>query len=196
MEISFGDATENQISNIYAFAYIELLNQVERLRRRSAAVVRSRQLLRSFLSEKQRREFSQNRQIVVIGSLGGRYRLYPHTGACKGLERHGKRWFAVRRFCLHDPEGLLPPADVSLAQMLLLLQDEAAFLAKANVTEQRSTLWNGDWLRRLNAARCERREEAARQGEPDPGLGLRASEVEPLRARLVDAMVERLDLVS
>lgn len=90
----------------------------------------------------------------------------------QAVERHGSREFAVGpTFCLHDPEQVLPPADVSLAHLLMLRTDEPGFVSAANQYESRSMLWNSDWLRRRAhfrrdpEHRRELAESAARQTE-------------------------------
>jgi len=126
-------------------------------KKRAKAQRRARALLRSFLTPQQKKHLRDRRGFFVRGSLGGMYRLHPATGTVYRVEKHGKRWFGVIRYCLHDEDNVMPPADLSLGQMLLLLSDEQAFLDEANATDERSrTLWNGDWLRRLNQARRER----------------------------------------
>lgn len=126
---------------------------------REAVQQRARRLLRSYLTKAQRKELRDRRHVRVIGSAGGRYKLYPGTGVAYGCELHGTRWFGVKSYCLHDADRVMPPADVTLGQMLLLLSDEPSFLATANMTDRRSwCLWNGEWLRRLNRAKRERAE--------------------------------------
>ena len=48
----------------------------------------------------------------------------------------------------------MPPADLSAAHLLMLLSDEAAFLATANARDARDQLWNRDYLRRLRQRRA------------------------------------------
>lgn len=106
-------------------------------------------LLKSWLTRTQRRELTKRREVTITGSSGGRYRLRPMTGACYAVERHGSRLFACGpSFCLHDPERILPPADVSLAHLLMLRTDEPGFLAAANHHANTSLMWNSEWLRR------------------------------------------------
>lgn len=114
-------------------------------------------LLRSFLAGGQLRELRSRRYFTVVGSLGGWYRLRPSCGHVARVEKHGSRWFERDRFCLHDPDNVMPPADVSLGHMLLLVSDESEFLALANRSPVNSLLWDGDWLRSLYAARRARK---------------------------------------
>ena len=115
-------------------------------------------LFLSLLTPAQRAEYRCTRRVLLRGSAGGRYRLRPSTGRVCQVEKHGSRWYTVTSYCLHDPDGALPPADSSIGHLLLLLSDEPAFLAEANATDRRSTtLWNGPWLRRLRRAQIARR---------------------------------------
>lgn len=123
-----------------------------RERQRGVPQRRARELLRSWLSPAQRAELSKSRCVTVIGSAGGRYRLHPETGNTKRVELHGTRWFSKASYCLH-PDEWIPPADVALAHYLLLRTDEPAFLAQANEHPNTSSLWDGAYLRRINAAR-------------------------------------------
>jgi len=140
----------------------------QRLRRalRGRAQRRARGLLCSLLSTDQRAELGRRRYVTVVGSAGGIYRLFPGTRGAQRVVRHGRHWYAAASYCLHDPENELPPADVTVAQMLLLMADEPAFLATANATP--SFLWDGQWLRRL---RARRREEAGRAVTAEEGRG-------------------------
>jgi hypothetical protein len=129
-----------------------------------AAQLRARGLLRSLLSAEQKRMLDNRRYFYVTGSAGGTYRLRPEFGSCDGVVKHGKNFFASVRYCFHDPEGILPAADVTIGQMLHILSDEADFLARANSKPIQSDLWDGEYLRRIRTARAARRaaeEEAA-----------------------------------
>ena len=137
------------------------LIRYERDRRGGPEQRRALRLLRTWLTPTQRRDLRNRREFAVTGSVGGRYRLRPATGAAQAVERHGTREFAIGTiFCLHDPAEILPPADVSLAHLLMLLTDELGFLTSANHHVSHSTLWDGVWLRRLHAARRARAEAA------------------------------------
>ncbi len=114
-------------------------------------------LLRSFLSTTQTAQLRSNKAFLVETPSGKSYRLYPRMGTVEQVTRHGRSWFVFRRFCLHDdPDASgsrMPPADLSLAHMLLLLADEAEFLRLANASTARDQLWNGEYRRRLARAR-------------------------------------------
>lgn len=107
-------------------------------------------LFRSWLTPRERTELRKLRRVTVTGTAGGRYRIWPNTGLTQRIERHGSRWFGKASYCLHPLEWV-PPADVALAHYLTLKTDEPAFIAAAN--EHRTQLWDGAYLRRLNAAR-------------------------------------------
>lgn len=131
----------------------------ERTERRSAAQKRAMGLLRSLLTPEERAHLrrTHGRCFHVVGSAGGVYRLRPRSRSAERVEKHGSRWFAVERFCYHDPDNELPPADVTIGQMLLLRCDEPGFRAAANVTPALDMLWNGDYLRRFSRRSRHRR---------------------------------------
>lgn len=143
--------TEAEMRDVVTLTFYVARMKDEKRRRAQRRALR---LLRSWLPEPQRQQLRRSQQFKVRGSAGGRYRLHPSTGITSRIERHGSRDFAVETFCLHPPDVSLPPADISLAHYLLLVTDEPRFLATANATDRRSQLWNGDYLRRLNARRA------------------------------------------
>ena len=62
--------------------------------------------------------------------------------------------FAVGFGASEDGTGRgTPPADVTIAHLLLLWSDEAEFLRLANATRNRSDLWNGEYMRRMRNRR-------------------------------------------
>lgn len=89
-------------------------------------------LLRGLLTPEQRRDLRSRNTFVVHGSAGGRYRLAPHGSRVARTERRGARFYDTVTYCYHDPEGLLPPADVMMGVMFALMTDEPGFLAEAN----------------------------------------------------------------
>lgn len=121
--------------------------------------LKATRLLASWLTPSERRQLRRRGYVHVRGSAGGWYRIHPHSGANK-IERHGRRWFTKADYCLHDAEQELPRADVALAHYLWLVTDEPAFLRMAN-EHRRDMLWNGEWLRRLKAARRKRQQDEA-----------------------------------
>jgi hypothetical protein len=147
------------------YATIAVLWAYAESMRRRRAVERSRpqrtamRLLRSLLSTEQLRQL-RSKSFVVVAPSGNRYRLWPRTGQVERIELHGRKWFAVWSYCLHDDPGddgqRMPPADLSLAHMLHLLTDEAAFLREANATPAQDQLWNRDYLARRRVIRAER----------------------------------------
>jgi hypothetical protein len=72
------------------------------------------------------------------------------------IVRHGQRWFRRTAYCVHDdpddPDAM-PPADLTVAHLLMVLADEAEFLATANARDVRTQMWNGDYLRRMRRRR-------------------------------------------
>lgn len=147
--------TEDERREVHALARYELDSRLYEERRRAAIKPQRRacRLLRSFLNPEQREQLRRNRYFTVVGSAGGIYRLIPETGSCARIEKHGTRWYAVMRYCFHDPDRVMPPADVTLGQMLHLLHDEPGFLAAANANEVLDQFWNGEYLRRIRRRR-------------------------------------------
>jgi hypothetical protein len=123
-------------------------------RRDRPAQRRAMRLLRSLLPAPMRAELRRRRCFHVRAASGATYRLDPRIGLAERVERHGGRWYATRSFCLHDAddEGKMPPADRTVAHLLLLMADEPAFLATANATRCDDQLWNRDYLRRARRA--------------------------------------------
>lgn len=112
-------------------------------------------LLRSWLTPEQRRELRVYRHVTVVGASGNRYRIIPATGNTQRVELHGRRWFAKASYCLH-PDHWVPPADIALAHYLSIQADEVGFLRAANEHDRSGGLWDGAYLRRINAARMAR----------------------------------------
>lgn len=127
-----------------------------RPRYRKPSQRKAQTLLRTWLTPEQRESLKRKQQFIVIGSIGGRYRLMPRMGRTAKIERHGTRDFETATYCLHDDASELPPADLTLAHYLMIVTDEADFLAQAN-EHKNSMLWNSEWLRRLAASRRERK---------------------------------------
>ena len=150
-----------QYRDIVVLALYELEFRAERRMSRSGPQRKAMSLLRSFLTETQRRNLRSSKCFLAQGSNGGIYRLTPRMGTTQRVEKHRNRWYVTFSFCLHDDAAAaadgkrVPPADLSLQHLLLLSADEDAFLTKANITA-RDLMWNGDWHRRLRAARQER----------------------------------------
>jgi len=136
-----------------AIYLVRFLAQEERKRKRSPAQRRATRLLRSYLSADQRRQLGAAGEFIVIGSAGGAYRLSARRGDVYEVEKHGTRFFQVRYWCFHDLEEQMPPADETIGQLFHILTDEPAFREEANSQEMRRLLWDGQWLRQLNAAR-------------------------------------------
>ncbi len=148
--------TEQEARNLFALAIYEL--RLLRERQRAPAQRNALRLLRTLLTPEQRLQLRRCREIRVQGSLGGFYRLIPAMGAVWALEKHGRRWFGVGSYCihtyhLHEDGCYCPPADETVAHLLLLLSDEADFLATANARVRRPDCWNGEYLRRMRRHR-------------------------------------------
>lgn len=134
----------------------------ERMRRREIASQagprrKAYKLLRRLLSPLQQEQLRTRREFYATSPKSGKtYRFCPSRGTVEEVALHGTRYFVRGRFCIH-PEDPLPPADVTISQLLLLSADEDAFWAQANYTDTRENgLWDGAYLRRLRAARVER----------------------------------------
>jgi len=126
---------------------------------------RAMKLLRSLLPKAQREQLRRNRYFIVEAPSGNGYRFLPKLGMVERVARHGRRWFATHRFCIHDdqsdPAQAMPPADLTVAHLLLISADEGVFLATANSRATDGMLWNGGYLRRLRQASVERLQEAS-----------------------------------
>lgn len=128
-------------------------------RRRPENQKRAKKLLLSWLTDDQRDELRRREFFTVTGSEGGVYRLRPRNGHVERVEKHGKHWFAIARYCYHDALDECPPADNTLAHLMILSTDEGRFLREANVTHNRPQCWDSEYM--TMRARI-RREEAQR----------------------------------
>lgn len=160
--IVWADGTQATAEEIFDLVALReyAIRRIDRVRMIGAPQQRAMELLMSFLTDSQQRQLRRCRYFVATGSDGGVYRFNPRLGATAQVTRHGKRWFVKKIFCLHDdqanPREAMPPADLSLAHLLLLRSDEAEFHRLANVRDARDQLWNGDYQRRIREARRER----------------------------------------
>jgi hypothetical protein len=103
---------------------------------RLAADVRGLELLRSWLSPEQRRQYDQRGSFEVVGSdTGNRYRI------CKGdifnVEELDDRGVQVRAWCIRG--NGVPIGDISLAQKIALEAFESEDLRIANRSS--GTIW-------------------------------------------------------
>ena len=113
-------------------------------------------LLRSLLSPDQRRQLGRSGEFMAIAASGNVYRFRPKTGRVVQVTQHKTRWFVSTSYCIHDERDgpdAMPPADLTVAHLLMVLANEAEFLATANVTDRRDQLWNGEYLRRMRRRR-------------------------------------------
>jgi len=156
-----------QVCDLWAY-HRELQQRRARQRESYGAQRKAMRLLARHLSPEQKDRLRRKGEFYVTPASGNTYRIDARLGRTEEVTRHGKRWFVRRRFCLHEP-GLLrlamPPADLALTHLLLLLADEREFLTTANASDARRSFWNGDWLRQLRAARIAREQAANPQGE-------------------------------
>lgn len=129
--LSNADAREVAATIAYQIQYYRWRKGPGRQAQRKAMV-----LLRSLLDDKQRRALAAHSSVYVRGNQGGHYRLWPWSGTVEAVERRRTRYRARKLFCIHDPEDTVPPADSTVAHLLLLRSDEAAFLDTANVARR------------------------------------------------------------
>jgi len=110
----------------------------EQARRSQEIRARAEELLKQHLSEDQQQQFERDREFIVVGSRGTRYKIRENRGSVvanisvlkdDGSEGH--------RLCCH-PRDCLPIADVMLAQKLWLESDEQQFLRVANYHERQA----------------------------------------------------------
>lgn len=136
---------------------LALRGYVERMRAareylRGEAQRRAMALLRSLLTREQRRQIGREKCFTATAPSGNRYRFFPGTGAVVRITKHGSRWFRHTSYCVHDERDdpdAMPPADLTVAHLLMIMADEPGFLATANARDMRDQLWNGDYLRRM-----------------------------------------------
>lgn len=165
-ELPLGNLTASQGRTFGDMLYLRNEYRVhqERRRRQRRPQRRALQLLRSLLTDAQAEQLRRVRHVTVEAASGRRYRILPNTGVTQLVERHGRLDYAIARYCLHDPNSELPPADVAVAHLLWIQADEANFRETANETPTSTVVnhgrpnagWDGTWRRRLNEARRER----------------------------------------
>ncbi len=146
------------VRDLWVYRRQQLGREFVRQRRRGSQH-KAMRLLRRYLSPGQLASLRRNGEFLLELPSGTAYRLDARRGRTEEVTRHGRRWFVRRRFCLHEHSLLvlpMPPADLVLTHMLLLLADEREFLETANATDARDELWNGPYARRLREARLAR----------------------------------------
>lgn len=91
-------------------------------------------LLRTLLTDEQVTQLAiAHRGVDVIGpETGLLYRLHPTTGITNLMSPSALGAHYEGYFCLHGDDDL-PPADISIAHLLWIVNDEMGFLASANV---------------------------------------------------------------
>lgn len=147
---------------------------------------RAMRLLGRYLSPEQKRSARRNLRFYVQAKSGRVYELNPRTGNVSEVVKRGARFYRIQSFCLHDysskPEDWkerMPPADLSLAHLLLLSCDEQRFLDEANATLRIPDGWPEKWDKSSEAARrieqviaehYERERDNMRRLAAEPGL--------------------------
>lgn len=96
-----------------------------------------RRVLPASCTRRLRKEYGH---VEVVGSAGGRYRIYAYGSCIERVFEHNGRWYGAVRYCYHDPHRVLCPADHALAIALMLLADEPQFLDEAN-----PSLWESSY---------------------------------------------------
>jgi hypothetical protein len=109
---------------------LQEVENAERARLDELAQAAANELLTALLSDEQQSTWSEHGFFTVRGSASGRaYRI--RRGCINNVDRLTEdETHRERIFCAHPPG--LPDADCNLAQMLLLVTDEPAFLRVAN----------------------------------------------------------------
>ncbi len=102
---------------------------------RIAATARADELLMSLLSPEQVASYVDDQYIDVIGSEGGRFRLYTTMGSSGNVAWLRRNGSVGGRICAHPTmaHGYLPMPDILAGQVIALITDERAFCAVANV---------------------------------------------------------------
>jgi hypothetical protein len=100
-------------------------HELPKLREQMAkADAKAEDLLRRFLTPAQQKEWDTKRQITVVGSEGGTFRLTPRVrGTHSAVVRNGRLGVAVW------PVGIEIEADWALTMMLYLMSDEPNVVA-------------------------------------------------------------------
>lgn len=154
------EVTKNLVFILVAYVIESRIRKKDKAKKNKAQR-RAFSLLRTLLTPGQIAELKRTRHFTVVGSSGGLYRLMPSCHHVSRIEKHGKNHYSVVSFCLHDVDRELPPADVCIGHLMWLRSDEQAFLKMANHRNNLDMMWNGDYLRTLNAARKRRATETA-----------------------------------
>jgi hypothetical protein len=178
-EITDAEALDIRLLRNYA---VDLVERRERRMKRHRHQTKALRLLRRYLSPDQIAQLSRAGYFLTTTPGGATYRLYPRFGLAEQVTRHGKRWYVLVRFCIHEPDldrsllddKTMPPADLTLTHLLLLQSDEQEFRRIANATMTGDMLWNGNWLRRLRQARMEREAACVESAAEENGSHSRA----------------------
>lgn len=112
----------------------EALAEARRRRDRAeAALKRAEELLLSYLTSDQQRDYKKNDGFLVCTRSGSRYRIYK-SGIAGNIYRLDEKGKVIERLCAHVPHGQVPDPDNYLTQMLLLRHDEEGFRRTANIS--------------------------------------------------------------
>lgn len=154
-----------EMRDVFAIAAYELHLRFSMRPAARRAQRKAMRLLRSNLSAQQRTHLRTCGYFYVRASSGGVYRLYPGYANVERVVLHRTRYYPTHHYCLHpdlasEPDDNLPSADISLSHLLWLYTDEGMFLSTANERPCRTQLWDGEYLRRMRAARRARQERA------------------------------------
>lgn len=104
--------------------------RIQRQNRRNTAELRAEQLLWNVLDRTQRREWRAHGYFhIQIGPRLYRIEVRKRIANVNLVDRDGD---VVKTYCCHTADHL-PNADNALAQMMMLLHDEAGFLKMANI---------------------------------------------------------------
>jgi len=104
------------------------------------AVRRADALLWEKLSPEQRAEYERTKSFLVVTPAGRRYRLHADRVNYQVDLLAPDSEYVLAKYCVQPRDAEIPKADALLAQMLLLLSDEALFLLTANVDPKVSSL--------------------------------------------------------
>lgn len=132
-----------------------------RRRKQGGPQRRARRLLATLIAPDQAAMLRRRRYFTERGASGAVYEFSPNTGTCRLRLREDRGRKALAVFCYHDDrEGDLvlpeldhvevhsmPPADVTIGQLLMIRADEDRFLREANASLLvRLPTWRGEIL--------------------------------------------------
>jgi hypothetical protein len=117
---------------------------IRRMAEQDAAVARAEALLLGCLPAAQEQQYRERKTFDLVGSLGGHYRITYGRSVNVFRLRNGREVVAFCGAPACDERGeSLPLPDVMLAQYLVLVTDEAAFIA---VAVSQPLPWGSDFV--------------------------------------------------